>query len=72
MSVELARERINILDIKEVDGTVWVFFEYQYVNKSGSTVWQKDIMLCEKGWSNILQIEQAVLEHVREMKAELE
>lgn len=73
MSLDLARERINLLDLKKLDNGLYaVMYEFQYSNKDGSKIWQKDIMLCAIDDIMHGEVGSAVLQEVYRMRAELE
>lgn len=75
MAFELAKNRINLLDIKKFDETRYaVAFEYQYINKDKSRVWQKDIILIDNEILPELNgtVAQKLVEYVNQARAELE
>lgn len=73
MSLELARERINLLDIKKLDNGLWaVLYEFQYINKSMSKVWQKDILLCTRDEIVRGEMDNLIIKDAKIMRVELE
>lgn len=75
MAFDLAKNRINILDIKKFDNNMCaIAFEYQYVNKDRSRVWQKDIMLIDAEVLPELNgtVAEELVEYVKKARAELE
>lgn len=75
MAYELAKNRINLLDIKCLgDDDYAVAFEYQYINKDRSRVWQKDIMIYQDIYLSDLynMISDDLVEFVKGARAELE
>lgn len=74
MAFELAKTRINILDIHALHDTWYVVnFEYQYINKDKSRVWQKDVILLESKLEEIVShAESLILEYVKKARTELE
>lgn len=75
MAFDLAKNRINLLGIEKLDFQEYVvMFEYQYVNKDKSRVWQKDIMVYEnKDLSDLCKkIPEYLVDYVKQARAELE
>lgn len=75
MAFDLAKNRINLLDIKKFDDDRYtIAFEYQYINKDRSRVWQKDIMLIDDEILPELHgtIAAKLVEYVKKARTELE
>lgn len=75
MAYDLAKNRINLLDIKYLDDyTCAVNFEYQYTNKDKSKLWQKDILVFKE--EEILNLHTTLADHViayvKDARSELE
>lgn len=72
MSAILARNKINLLDIKCLNGEYYILFEFCYYNKDRSKTWAKDI--CRLNEQALLDgsYAQRIVDAVNAQKAELE
>lgn len=74
MAFDLAKNRINLLDIRKLDYNQYVvMFEYQYMNNDKSKIWQKEITVYRGSIDDLYaELSDFLVEHVKRARAELE
>lgn len=75
MTLELAQNRINLLDVRQLSGDYYaVMYEYQYINRDRSRTWQKDLLITTTNNPLFLvdEVKGDIIKRVKQARAELE
>lgn len=81
MAFDLAKNRINILDIhsleNEKEHSYALLFEFQYENKDKSKIWQKDVAVFNldhpfEPSNDMDTVSENIIKYVKEARPELE